>query len=83
MKKAWIILAISAFTDFIITAATAYIASSQSGNEINNQTIIITLLGGLIAASRTVQQALKSTPETVAALMGESSIKTVTEIKTP
>lgn len=75
MKIAWLVLIISAFTDFIITAATAVTSAMVgAGNaELPGKAVIIlALLGGLVSASRTVQQALKQTPETTKALKGES-----------
>lgn len=73
MKTAWFVLLISAFTDFIITAATSLTAAmvaSGSAELPNRAVIVLSILGGLIAAGRTIQQALKSTPETVTALRG-------------
>lgn len=74
MKIAWAILLISAGTDFIITAATAVTAAmveSASGQLPGYPTLLLGVLGGLVAAARTVQQALKATPDTTAALKGE------------
>jgi hypothetical protein len=87
MKIAWVILLVSAFTDFIITAGTGLTtAMMATGNAAlpNKATILFMLLGGVVAASRTIQQALKSTPETSAALKGDMSVvSTSTVVKTP
>lgn len=46
--------------------------------------LLLALIGGTTAAARTVQQALKATPETSAALTGNpSSVKTETIVTTP
>jgi len=83
VKSAWTILIISALTDFFITAGTAYMAMPNDAT-ITNRVIITILIGGLIAAARTIQQALKATPETAAALKGDVSVVTTKTIeKTP
>lgn len=74
MKLAWIVLLISAFTDFIITVATGLTAAmveSASGQLPTYPTLLLAVLGGLVAAARTIQQALKATPTISAALKGE------------
>lgn len=87
MKFAWIILLISALTDFVVTAATGVItAMTATGSAAlpNRATIVLCSLGGAVAAMRTIQQALKATPETAAALRGDTSIvKTATVSTTP
>lgn len=46
--------------------------------------LLLSLLGGLVSMSRTIQQALKSTPETSAALKGDASVVTTSTLtKTP
>ena len=74
MKKAWTVLIISSLTDFVINAGTglgtAMVATGKA--EIpSNAVLLLCLMGGLVQAARTIQQALKSTPETSAALSGE------------
>jgi len=87
VKIAWLVLVISAMTDFVITAATALTSAMVAmGNaEMPSRAVILlALLGGLVAFSRTVQQALKATPETSAALKGDPSIvRTATIATTP
>ncbi len=87
MKTAWIILIISAFTDFTITVATGLsTAMVATGNTSlpSKATVLLCLLGGAIAMARTIQQALKATPETAAALKGDTSVvATSTLTKTP
>lgn len=84
MKSAWLILLISAFTDFIINSGTAYVAVSGTGIPLTRQQIIIILVGATISFARTIQQALKASPETSAALKGSlSSTTTLTQEKTP
>lgn len=62
MKRAWFILLVSAATDFAITAGTSWMALSGSNMPITRESVITVLAGGVIAFSRTIQQALKSTP---------------------
>lgn len=87
MKTAWTVLIISAFTDFIITAGTALMTAmvSMGTTEMpSSPVILITVVGGVVQAARTIQQALKSTPETSAALKGSpSTVSTTTFEKTP
>ena len=87
MKTAWFILIISAFTDFVITVATALTSAMVvmgTADLPSRAVVLLAVLGGLVSASRTVQQALKATPETSAALKGDQSIvSTSTVTKTP
>lgn len=87
MKVAWVILLISAGTDFIITVATALTSAmvAMGTAEFPSKPVLLLAgLGGLVAMSRTIQQALKATPETSAALKGDTSVvSTSTVIKTP
>lgn len=84
MRVAWTILLISAITDAMIVAGTAWTALAGSGQPINRTAIITVVIGGIIAAARTVQNALKTTPETAAALKGDQSrVETTTVSKTP
>ncbi len=73
MKSAWTILLISALTDFIITAATAItsaMVASESATMPGTPIILLAVLGGVVSAARTIQQALKATPEMTATLKG-------------
>lgn len=73
MKIAWLTLIISAVTDFIITSATALttaMVSSGSAELPGKAVLLLAGLGGLVSAARTIQQALKATPENTAALKG-------------
>lgn len=73
MKIAWLILIISAFTDFVITAATALasaMVATGSAEFPNSAVVLLAVLGGLVSGARTIQQALKVTPEQSAALRG-------------
>ena len=87
MRTAWAILLISAFTDFIInagTSITAAMVATGSAALPDKAVIILAAIGGVVAASRTIQQALKTTPETAAALKGDTTVvKTETVSKTP
>jgi hypothetical protein len=87
LKTAWFILIISSITDFIITTATALTSAMVAmGNaELPGRAVVLlAVLGGAVSASRTIQQALKATPETSAALRGDASIvATSTVTKTP
>ncbi len=73
MKIAWLVLIISAFTDFIITTGTAITSAmvgTMSAQLPNKGVMLLAITGGVVSAARTIQQALKSTPETTAALKG-------------
>jgi len=73
MKIAWLVLIISALTDFIITAATAVTSAmvgSGSTDFPNKAVLLLAVLGGLVSGARTIQQALKTTPEQTEALKG-------------
>lgn len=87
MKIAWVIVIVSALTDFVITLATGLTAAmlaTGSATMPNKATWLICVLGGAVQGARTVQQALKATPETSAALRGdESVVETKTVVKTP
>jgi len=83
MKSAWLVLLISAFTDFVITAATASITVISAiavnpdwGAHVSWAMFIAPVLGGVIAGARTVQQALKASPETTAQLKGQPVVVT-------
>ena len=74
MRTEWAILIISALTDLIISTGTALSAAMVATGEArlpNDAVIILSLVGGLVAAARTIQQALKATPETIAKLKGK------------
>jgi hypothetical protein len=75
MKIAWLILFISAGTDFVIAAGgcltTAIVA--HGGAEMPSMAVIILCLStGLVSGARTVGQALKSSDETSTALRGDA-----------
>ena len=62
-KQQWLILLVSAMTDFIINAGTALTAAMVvQGNAMLPTWPVLLLagIGGLVSASRTVQQALKA-----------------------
>lgn len=63
MKIAWIVVLISALTDFIITFSTA-LMTAMSVSEVvglpDRPTLLLAGLGGLVVAMRTIQQALKA-----------------------
>ena len=65
MKIAWTVLLISALTDFLIAAGGAYTSAVVAFpmQKFNGEQIVLFLVLGLVAASRTVQQGLKGTPE--------------------
>lgn len=87
MKIAWLIVTVSALTDFVITVATGIMAVMQATGATempSRSTWLVCVLGGSVQAARTVQQALKATPETSAALRGDASVvETTTVVKTP
>lgn len=65
-KTQWLILMISALTDFIISGASSLTAAMVSGETVqmpNKAVLVISLLGGTVAFSRTIQQALKNLME--------------------
>jgi len=71
MKTAWTILAVSAFTDFIISFGTALSAAMLAADKAQIPdwpALIIALIGGAVASARTIQQALKASVETKAAI---------------
>jgi len=76
VKIAWIVLLISALTDFVINTGTALSAAMMATGTAaipNQDVILLAIVGGCIQAARTIQQALKTTPDTVRALKGEDS----------
>ncbi len=73
MKSEWFILIMSALTDAAISAASAIIAvmtATGSPQMPSAESLVIIGLGALVAMGRTIQQALKSTAATTAALRG-------------
>lgn len=73
MTNAWTILLISAFTDFVITSGTAIGTAMVATQEIqmpSEPVILMALIGGIVQAARTIQQALKAaqSPESVTLL---------------
>ncbi len=73
IKIAWFNLLVSAFTDFGITVATSLVTVMVAMGDAqlpSKAAIVVALLGAFASALRTVQQALKSTPEVTAALKG-------------
>lgn len=74
MKVAWTILIITALTDFLISFGTALSAAMVVNQVVGMPgapAVLISALGGVIVASRTIQQALKTTPIFTASLKGE------------
>lgn len=72
MKSAWAVLIITAITDYVMTFATALLTVMQITKEMPNAMGLLTAsLGALIIAGRTIQQALKATPQTTAELKGD------------
>lgn len=61
----WVNVAISALSDFFITAGTAYLAiASASGTSAPTQTQVITcVVGGVVQAARGVQKTLAPPPQ--------------------
>lgn len=79
MKIAWTILLISAFTDFVITVATgvtAVMTATGSAEMPSDAAWLVCALGGAVQAARTIQQALKTSPEVSAALKGNAVVET-------
>lgn len=63
VKLAWLILLISAFTDFVINTGSSIMAAMMAtGNAVMpaRAVVILAVIGGLVQMSRTVQQALKA-----------------------
>lgn len=87
MKTAWSVLLVSALTDFLIltgTSLSAAMVATGTAAMPNKAVVMLSLIGGVMAFSRTIQQALKTTPETHAALTGAVSVTTTSvEEKTP
>jgi hypothetical protein len=74
MKIEWIILLISALTDAVITGGTGLTTAMVATKEVtmpSNPVWLLAAVGGLVSAARTIQQALKQTPESSAKLKGE------------
>jgi hypothetical protein len=74
MKSQWTILIISAITDMVISAGTSIgtaMIATGSAQMPTTAVLVLSMIGGLVAAARTIQQALKVTPQTAAALRGE------------
>ena len=74
MKVAWVILLISALTDFLINAGTSLMAAMMatgSATMPGKAVVLVIMIGCIVQAARTVQQALKITPQTSAALRGD------------
>ena len=73
LKIAWLVLIVSALTDFIITAGTSLMSvmvATGSPQMPEPAVWVIVTAGGLVAAARTIQQALKQTATETAALRG-------------
>lgn len=71
MKTAWVILVISAFTDFVITVGTAITSAMVAAGNAqmpNKPVVLLALIGGAVSAARTIQQALRKTDENTEAL---------------
>lgn len=87
MKTAWIILLISAMTDFGIVVSAGIASAMVATGDVSMPSAPVIILNVMLAsgaALRTIQQALKNTPETAAALKGAPSITATTTIeKTP
>jgi hypothetical protein len=74
MGREWLALTITAITDFIINAGTALTAAMVATGDAQMPNVAVTVLAiisGIVAGARTVQQALKMTPEGVAQLKKE------------
>jgi len=70
----WTVLLISAFTDMVIstgTALTSAMVATGSAQIPATPVLILAGLGGLVAAARTIQQALKASADTKAFLSGD------------
>jgi len=78
MKIAWTILLISAITDMIITAGTAItsaMVATGSAEIPSHAVLLLAVIGGLVAAARTIQQALKSSAEITSITSGQPQPK--------
>ncbi len=87
MKQAWAILIISAITDLMISSGGVLLGAMMATGTAtmpNNAVWLVALVTGAVSMARTIQQALKATPETSAALTGGiSTVATTTLTKTP
>ncbi len=73
MRFEWAILMVSALTDFVISAGTGLTAAMLATGEAhipNEAVLLLSMVGGLVAAARTIQQALKAAPDSAAKLKG-------------
>lgn len=63
MKTAWVILIVSALTDFIITAGTSLgtaMVATGSAEFPSHAVMLVAIVGGAVSGARTIQQALKT-----------------------
>ena len=84
MKIAWTILLVSALTDFMIAGGGAYTSAIVAfpDQKFNKEQVILFIVLGLIASSRTIQQGLKSTPEGSAGSMALTAGTKITATST-
>jgi hypothetical protein len=55
----WAVLTISAVSDFVITAGTAYTTVASGGTAIPTKTqVVVCIVGGLVQAARGIQKSL-------------------------
>jgi len=74
MKIAWAILIVTALTDATITFGTALTTAMVANGQAvipNTAVLVLAGIGALVAAARTIQQALKATPQISKDLKGE------------
>lgn len=74
VKVAWVVLLLTALTDFVLSFGTALSAAMVVNQVVGMPSapaILISAIGGLMVACRTIQQALKTTPIFTASLKGE------------
>ena len=81
MATAWTVLTISAITDFVISwggAIMAAMVATGSAEMPSRAVMLLAVITGLVAAARTVQQALKATPQMLQNSKGGSHAETST-----
>jgi len=74
MKTAWLVLIVTALTDFALTFATGLSTAMATSHVVglpDITTVIVAALGGFVVALRTIQQALKATAANTADLKGQ------------
>jgi hypothetical protein len=91
MVTSWVVLLVTAATDFLIVGGTSLMTAMMATGTAElpaRSVLIVSAIGGVVAMARTIQSALRSTPEFAAMLKGvpvrtHTEIETTVEPKTP